>query len=188
MIFTNNPNDHGGQKCYYKFAFSDTIFSTLSDVDKSRLVLYTAQTIQSKIKVSFVDFKTNCDKIGEYNAKYNRLYINNLVLIHNMDPMFSYDLYSFIVLTLNNKKKIIKNKNKKNLEEDNKTKNKLKIKNETELLLDLERILNINNIENKFLISAIETSIINSYKEDIEEYEKKYLLVGDINNSMTRKM
>ena len=186
MIFTNNPNDRGGSKCYYKFAFSDMIFSTLSDVDKSQLVMYTAQMMNSKIKVSFVDFTKNQEQIGVYDEQHNRLYINNLVLLFNMDSSFSYDLYSFIFLTLIKIKKVTKKK--KNIKEELTNKNTIKQDNKIDLLLELEQIYNANNIQHRFLVSSIENSILNSYQKEVIEFEKQQELIEDIKKTTTRKM
>ena len=187
MIFTNDPNDRGGQKCYYKYAFSDMIFSTLSDVDKSRLVQYTAQMMNSKIKVSFVDFNNNQDKIGLYDEQFNRLYINNLVLLFNMTNGFSYDLYSFIYLTLLKKKKRV-SKKKIVVENESIVKKNKPIENKVDLLLELETIFNTNNIQHQCLVTSIEKSILYSYEEDIIEFNQKQQLIEDIKQNQTRKM
>lgn len=95
MYFTNCNLDNDNNKCYYRRAFEPVKFSSLTEEEKKRLIIFTVDILNPIVVVKFVDDLVD-HSIGKYNEDKAILYINQILINSPDTNLFSYELYSFI--------------------------------------------------------------------------------------------
>lgn len=95
MYFTNCNLDNDNNKCYYRRAFEPVKFSSLTEDEKKRLIIFTVDILDPIVVVKFVDDIVD-HSIGKYDEDKSILYINFILMNTPDTNLYSYELYSFI--------------------------------------------------------------------------------------------